>query len=129
LKLQITINGKTYTAEVEVLEDDSTTRKSGPDLHQSDSATPMPPIGAYTPTSTLNRSDVNEKLYRSPLTGLVIKVNVKPGQKVEANELIIVLEAMKMETSISTHHAGKVKSVNVAPGDSVKLNQVLAEFE
>ena len=45
LKLQITINGKTYTAEVEVLEDDSTTRKSGPDPHQSDSATPMPPIG------------------------------------------------------------------------------------
>jgi len=60
---------------------------------------------------------------------LVIKVNVKPGQQVEANQLIIVLEAMKMETSITAHHAGKVQSVHVAPGDSVKLNQVLVEFE
>jgi methylmalonyl-CoA carboxyltransferase small subunit len=128
LKLQITINGKTYTAEVEVLEGDSTTRKSGADSHQSTSATPMPPIGAYTPASTSAKIDVSEKLYRSPLTGLVIKVNVKPGQQVEANELIIVLEAMKMETSITAHHAGKVKSVKVAPGDSVKLNQVLVEF-
>jgi len=129
LKLQITINGKTYTAEVEVLEDDGSTRKSGSGPDQSDSAAPIPAIGAYTPASTLNRSDVNNKLYLSPLMGLVVKVNVKPGQRVEANDLIIVLEAMKMETSITAHHAGKVKSVSVAPGDSVKLNQVLVEFE
>jgi methylmalonyl-CoA carboxyltransferase small subunit len=129
LKLQITINGKTYTAEVEVLEDDGSTRKSGSAPYQSDPAVPMPSVGAYTPASTLNRSDVDNKRYLSPLMGLVSNVNVKPGQQVEANELIIVLEAMKMETSITAHHAGKVKSVSVAPGDSVKLNQLLVEFE
>ena len=129
MKLQITINGKTYTAEVEVLEDDGSTRKPGPGPYQPDSALPVPAVGAYTPAPTLDKSDVNNKLYLSPLMGLVIKVNVKPGQQVEANELIIVLEAMKMETSITAHHSGKVKSVSVAPGDSVKVNQVLVEFE
>lgn len=130
LKLQIKINGKTYEAEVEVLEDEESTRQPGVGPHQQGPAslqlTPAP--GAYTPSATIGGIDAKEKIYRSPLTGLVIKVNVKPGQKVEANDLIMVLEAMKMETSITAHHAGKVKSVSVKPGDSVKLHQVLVEI-
>ena len=59
----------------------------------------------------------------SPVTGIVIKVNVKPGQEIQAGDLMIVLEAMKMETSITAHQAGKVKSVNVAAGDPVKVHQ------
>jgi methylmalonyl-CoA carboxyltransferase small subunit len=70
----------------------------------------------------------DEKQYRSPVTGLVIKVNVKPGQEIQPNDVIMVLEAMKMETSITAHHAGTAKSVNVAPGDPVKLHQILVEL-
>lgn len=66
---------------------------------------------------------------RSPVAGLVIKVNAQPGQHVEAGELILVLEAMKMETNVTAQHSGIVKSVRVAPGDSAKMNQVLVEFE
>jgi methylmalonyl-CoA carboxyltransferase 1.3S subunit len=130
LKLQIKINGKTYKAEVEVLEDDESTRQAGTRPHQQAPIVshPMPAPGAYTPSATNGGIDAKEKIYRSPLTGLVIKVNVKPGQKVEANDLIMVLEAMKMETSITAHHAGRIKSVSVKPGDSVKLHQVLVEF-
>jgi propionyl-CoA carboxylase alpha chain len=40
-----------------------------------------------------------------------------------------VLEAMKMENSVTAHRAGTVKSVSVAAGDSVKVNQMLVEFE
>ena len=71
----------------------------------------------------------DEKLYRSPVTGLVIKVNVKPGQEIQVNDVIMVLEAMKMETSVTAHHAGKVKRVDVAPGDPVKVHQILVELE
>jgi biotin carboxyl carrier protein len=45
------------------------------------------------------------------------------------DELIVVLEAMKMETSVVAPIAGKVKSVKVGSGDAVKLHQVLVEFE
>ncbi len=127
MKLQIKINGKTYEAEVEVLEDDERARQPGT-VQKKHVPHPMPAPGAYTPSATTGGIDAKEKIYRSPLTGLVIKVNVKPGQRVEANDLIMVLEAMKMETSITAHHAGKIKSVSVKPGDSVKLHQVLVEF-
>ena len=73
--------------------------------------------------------DGDGKVCRSPVTGLVIKVNVQPGQRVKEDELMLVLEAMKMETNVTAPRAGTVKSVHVAPGDSVKMNQVLMECE
>ena len=63
------------------------------------------------------------------MTGLVIRVYVEPGQVVEANDLLMVLEAMKMETQVTAQCTGIVKSVNVTPGKSVKLHQTLIEFE
>jgi methylmalonyl-CoA carboxyltransferase small subunit len=69
------------------------------------------------------------KICRSPVTGLVIKVNVEPGQTVAQNDLLMVLEAMKMETQVTAMHAGTVKSVNVVAGNSVKVHQTLIEFE
>ena len=75
------------------------------------------------------RAAEEAKLCRSPVTGIVIKVNVEPGQAIQANDPIMVLEAMKMETNVTAHAAGKVKNVRVAKGDSVKVNQVVVEFE
>jgi methylmalonyl-CoA carboxyltransferase small subunit len=63
------------------------------------------------------------------VAGVVIKVNVEPGQAIQANDLMMVLEAMKMETNVTAPVAGKVKSVKVAQGDAVKVNQVVVEFE
>jgi methylmalonyl-CoA carboxyltransferase small subunit len=42
---------------------------------------------------------------------------------------MVLLEAMKMETSVTAPVEGKLKSVNVVPGESVKANQVLVEFD
>jgi methylmalonyl-CoA carboxyltransferase small subunit len=54
---------------------------------------------------------------------------VQPGQQLQLDDLLVVLEAMKMETSLTAPIAGKVKSVKVAAGDAVKLDQILVEFE
>lgn len=124
MKLQITIEGKTYTAEVEVLEEDASE-----DQPASGHDTQALPPGAYTPSRATNAHSPDEKLYHSPVTGLVIRVNVVPGQQFQAGDLLLVLEAMKMETSITAHHAGKVKGLSVKAGDSVKTNQVLVELE
>ena len=125
MKLQITIDGKAYAVDVEVLEEDENPEQAG--------ATSYHPAPATT--SALHTQghggawDAEAKVCRSPMMGLVIKVNARPGQAVEAGELLIVLEAMKMETNVTAPRAGKVKSVQVAPGDSVKLHQILAELE
>ena len=132
LKLQIGIDGKAYEVEVEVLEDDEAPRR-----HHDATAYPlipatvssMPaPAAQIKPPLAEERGD-EDKLCRSPVTGVVIKVNVESGQQIQANELIMVLEAMKMEANIMAPGAGKVKNVRVAPGDSVKVNQVVVEFE
>jgi methylmalonyl-CoA carboxyltransferase small subunit len=128
LKLQIKIDGKTYEAEVEVLEEAESQPSYAP-YPSAPAEQPMPAAGAYTPGRAVEVHAANEKQYRSPVTGLVIKVNVEPGQEIQPNDIIMVLEAMKMETSMTAHHAGKVKSVNVAPGNPVKLHQILIELE
>ena len=74
-------------------------------------------------------AESNEKECRSPVTGMVIRVDVEPGQAVEPNEVVMVLESMKMEMQITAPQAAQVKSVLVIPGSSVKVNQLLVEFE
>ena len=63
------------------------------------------------------------------MAGVVIKVNIAPGQDIQANDLMMVLEAMKMETNVTSPVSGKVKTAKVAQGDSVKVHQVVVEFE
>ena len=128
MKLQITIEGRTYAAEVEVLEEDSNEALPG-DVPDSSNVPQTLPAGAYAPSRVTQTHSADEKHYHSPVTGLVIRVNVFPGQQLQAGDLIVVLEAMKMETSVTAHHAGKVKSVNVKAGDPVKLHQVMVEVE
>jgi biotin carboxyl carrier protein len=60
---------------------------------------------------------------------MVINVEVTPGQVVEANQVVVVLESMKMEMQITAPQAAVVKSVFVTSGSSVKVNQLLVEFE
>jgi methylmalonyl-CoA carboxyltransferase small subunit len=131
LKLQIAIDGKTYEVEVEVLEDDAQPRQASSGIQQPYSGTIQSVQASAAPAQAVAAQEAEDesKVCRSPVTGVVIKVNVAPGQAVQANDLLMVLEAMKMETNVTAHSAGTVKSVRVAPGGSVKLNQVVVEFE
>ncbi len=130
MKLQIGIDGKTYEVEVEVLEDDAIQRQPnyGPyPVVPSTVSAAAPAARTQPPTAEENVDE--EKLCRSPVAGVVIKVNVAAGQSIQANDLIVVLEAMKMETNVTAPGTGKVKAVRVAQGDAVKVNQVVVEFE
>jgi methylmalonyl-CoA carboxyltransferase 1.3S subunit len=129
LKLQIKIEGKTYEAEVEVLEEEENEHLPSYVPYPPNPVTPQPAPGVYTLPRAADRPSTDERLYLSPLAGLVIKVNVTPGEEIQPNDIIMVLEAMKMETNITARHGGRVKSVNVAAGDPVKVHQVLVELE
>jgi acetyl-CoA/propionyl-CoA carboxylase, biotin carboxylase, biotin carboxyl carrier protein len=65
----------------------------------------------------------------APMQGTVIKVLVERGERVEAGDALVVLEAMKMETSISAPRDGIVASLSVVPGDSASAGQVVATIE
>jgi methylmalonyl-CoA carboxyltransferase small subunit len=63
------------------------------------------------------------------MAGIVVRVNVQIGQQIQFNDVLMVLEAMKMETNITAPVTGRVKSVDVSAGDAVQVNQVLVQFE
>jgi len=130
LKLRITIDGKVYEAEVEILEDEESEHPYVPYTPAPVSYTPAPlPVVATAPVGLIDSEGDHGKVCRSPVTGLVIRVNVEPGQAIEPNDVLVVLESMKMENNVTATHAAMVKNVNVVAGNSVKVHQVLLEFE
>ncbi|MGH2807350.1 MAG: acetyl/propionyl/methylcrotonyl-CoA carboxylase subunit alpha [Actinomycetota bacterium] len=62
----------------------------------------------------------------APMTGTILKVLVEPGVPVSTGDAVVVLEAMKMETTIAATKDGTVSEVLVTPGDTVGAGQVLA---
>ncbi len=70
---------------------------------------------------------VTGKAVSAPLPGRVIELKVKVGDKVAAGQEVMILEAMKMENSITTDYAGFVKQILVAEGDTVAADAILIE--
>lgn len=65
----------------------------------------------------------------APMPGLVVKVNVGEGEVVEKSQILVIIEAMKMENQMRSPMAAKVKKVVVKAGDRVDANQLLIELE
>jgi methylmalonyl-CoA carboxyltransferase small subunit len=124
LKHQIVINGKTY--EVEYDDADENASPSAPPIEPAQSIVlSTPPVPGSSQPSEVDES----KLCRSPVAGIVARVNVEVGQSVQAGEIVVVVEAMKMENNLATAVAARVNSVKVKVGDTVKVTQIMVEFE
>ena len=66
---------------------------------------------------------------RSPMPGKILQVLVEEGMPVEAGQTLVLLEAMKMENSLTAEGAAQVKKIHVSPGDLVDLGQLVLELE
>ena len=65
---------------------------------------------------------------KAPMPGLVVRIGVAEGQKVDAGTGLVVLEAMKMENELRAAAPGVVKAIRVKPGQAVEKGEVLIEF-
>ncbi|MEW6636919.1 MAG: acetyl-CoA carboxylase biotin carboxylase subunit [Actinomycetota bacterium] len=79
--------------------------------------------------SGARRATGGEAAVAAPMQGTIVKVLVKEGQEVEADEAVCVLEAMKMESEIRTRRAGKVEKVFVKAGQAVRSGEPLIALE
>jgi acetyl-CoA/propionyl-CoA carboxylase, biotin carboxylase, biotin carboxyl carrier protein len=65
----------------------------------------------------------------APMQGTIVKIAVEDGQSVEPGDLIVVLEAMKMENPVTAHKAGTVTGLNVSQGETVTQGTALCELK
>jgi methylmalonyl-CoA carboxyltransferase 1.3S subunit len=126
VKLKITIDGKTYAVDVEAAEADTPAQPpSG--IHMESAAIRLP--AAQAPPPQPDAGVHEEKVCRSPVSGIVVRIAAQIGQKLQVGDILLVLEAMKMETNITSAVAGQVAAIKVAAGESVQAGQVVVEFE
>ena len=118
MKLKVTVNGVAYDIEVEV--DETERPQLGAILIGGSGATA--PQASSMPASVVNG-------VTAPLSGSVSKILVAEGDEIKAGQVLVVLEAMKMETEITAPADAKVRALLVSQGESVQGGQGLVEFE
>jgi methylmalonyl-CoA carboxyltransferase small subunit len=131
MKLNIAIDGKTYEVEVEAVEPTAPSPlMRGLPVGTSSVRVPAAPT-APAPVAPAgdSKSYDESKVCRSPVSGIVIRVATQVGQSLQTGDVLLVLEAMKMETNITAPAPGKIAAIPVKEGDSVQSGQVVVEFE
>jgi biotin carboxyl carrier protein len=130
LKLKITVDGKVYEVDVEVAEPEPhVPTYLPPTATRIPGAAPVAASKVAAPTAANTPVADEAKVCRSPISGSIVKINAQPGQAIQVNDVLMVLEAMKMETVITAPISGKVAKIPVKVGDFVQGGQVLLEFE
>ena len=124
-QLSAILDGRPYTAEV----------RRKPDGYDIRHRAARQRVRVLTPEAAAFYARLPErkaadtgKLIVSPMPGLVVSVEVEPGQEVKAGQAVAVIEAMKMQNIIRAERDATVKAVGAKPGDSVAADEVLIEF-
>lgn len=125
-RLRISVEGKTYEVEVELLDEDMDSpapRASGAVRKSARVAAPAPRAAAAPVAPVAAGGEAGS--VASPLAAVVVSVDVAIGDAVEAGQTVVTLEAMKMNTVVTASSAGTVKSISVSAGDAVEEGQAL----
>ncbi len=112
-KYNVTVNGTAYEITLEAV--DAADVKAAPAPAAAPAAAPAPAAKPVTGGETVS----------SPMPGTILSVNVTNGATVKKGDVLMVLEAMKMENEIMSPCDGTVTSVNVSKGAAVETGAVL----
>ena len=121
MKYKVTLNGRTYEVEVEagkamLLDEYAAVAPVAPAAAPAPAPAAAP---AAAPAPAAAAAPVAGEAVTAPMPGNILKVAVSQGQTVKEGDLLVVLEAMKMENEIFAPKAGTVAAVNVTKGQSV----------
>ncbi|MBE3572003.1 MAG: biotin/lipoyl-binding protein [Moorella humiferrea] len=124
----IHVNGQRFEVTVEEKKEGPAVRKEAAPV----TAIPMPsepPAAVQGPPSSSKAAAGNGNIVTAPLPGKVVSVKVKAGAPVRKGQVLMVLEAMKMENEIVAAADGKVAEIYVGEGSSVNVGQPLLKVE
>lgn len=124
--IRISFEGRSYDVEVEVLNSASAPAVSAPAPIAAAPVAAAPVVAAPAPAPVAAAPvAAGGTEVHSPMMGLVFKIKVKVGDTVAANQEVVVLEAMKMETPVYAPVAGTITAIHIKEQDSVSEGQVL----
>ena len=123
MKYIVTLNGKNY--EVEVTEEDAVLLEVTEAAAVAPVAAPAP-VAAAPATAAPAAPSASGTNVPSPMPGTILSVNVAAGQAVKTGDVLMVLEAMKMENDIVAPCDGTVKQLLVSKGSTVNTDDILA---
>lgn len=131
MKYVVTLNGKKYDVEVNESEAVITSVSNAAPVAPVAPAAPVaaPASAASTAPSApaaVVGTAVSGTQITSPMPGTILKLNVAEGQAVKAGDVVLVLEAMKMENEIVAPCDGTIKQLLVSKGSTVDTDQILA---
>lgn len=115
-KFKITIDGTEYEVEMEEIGGSQVVAQPAP---QQQPVAPAAPVAAPVAAPQPSADQVEGTAIDAPMPGTILKVLVKVGDTVEANQPLLILEAMKMENEVVASANGTVKAINVTTGQSV----------
>ena len=107
----VEVNGTSYKVEMEKAPKEAVKPVVRPVAKPT--AAPAAPV-ARPATASTGKSGV-----KSPLPGVILDIKVNVGDSVKKGQLVVILEAMKMENSINADRDGKITAINLSKGDSV----------
>lgn len=117
-RLRITVGGKAYDVTVEVLGGTAPSAPAPIAAPAPVASAPRPAAPAPTPAPAPS-APVGAGSLLAPLAGIIVSVDVKVGDTVAADQQVVTMEAMKMQTPIYAPKAGTVREVRVNPGETV----------
>jgi biotin carboxyl carrier protein len=147
MKYKVTVNNQVYEVEIENINarpviahvdgerfeimpenaGQAETRKESSAIKEKAEKKSFAPSPAPAITPSPNPA-LSGNALTAPLPGTVIEVFVKPGGKVEAGQVVVIIEAMKMKNSIRSVYSGTISEVLVSAGQSVAHKQALVKF-
>ncbi|WP_432667483.1 biotin/lipoyl-containing protein [Wukongibacter baidiensis] len=129
-KFNITVNGKAYEVEVEEVggvQSAPVSRPAAAPRAAAPAAAPKPatPAPAPKPAAAPAPAPAGGNTITAPMPGTILDIKVNVGDTVSNGDVLLILEAMKMENEIMAPAGGKVVSVNATKGASVNAGDVL----
>ncbi len=123
-KYRVTVNGKAYDVDVEEMGAGAPAAAPAPSAAPAPAAAPAP-VAAAAPAAAPAPVAGGAGSIEAPMPGKVLKILVSQGAPVTAGQLVLILEAMKMENEIYAPTAGTVTQVGCKEGDSVNTGDTL----
>ena len=129
-KFNIKVNGISYEVEIEEIKEGAP-QAAAPTLAKVTPKVAAPKVAApkveapKAPAKEAVVAGAGEHSIDAPMPGKIVKVVVEEGQSVKAGDVLLVLEAMKMQNEITADADGTVKAVNVEAGQNVKVKESL----